>query len=780
MKTLKIVAGLIALLMILALAGVGYIAATFDADAQRARLAELVKDETGRQLRIDGEFRLAFFPRLGLSISRATLSDRPAAPGRAAAGSEPGTFLRIDSAHASLRIMPLLVGKFATDRVVLRGLTGDFVRYRDGSTNFGDLLGEATAGEGSARSTGEDAAGTSAAAAAAIPDIDIAGIEISGANISWRDERRNSALKITDLSLQTGRVAPGVPGNLTVRATIEAREPALAAHFELLTGYLLDNTTRSLQLTGFTAQVHGDALGFNGLDTNLSALTASFDAAAHRLELKSARLIARDKVGLTANLIAPHLVVASGSVSGSPATLELQVERASRKLATQVSLSAPQMQAQRVSFEALGGKIELREGERSLSGEIAGPLSADLQARTINLGTIAGKFRISGPELPAGGVALEIKGEAGLDWGKELGDAQLNARIEQSNLKARLRTRGLSPLALDLEMNVDRLDVDRYFAAFTAGRSDKPSAADSAAGKGIGGIAGLEASVKLQAGSLRARGITLSALELGMRASAGKLVVEPLRAGLYGGKLQGSARADAATGAMSANAVLTGIDVGPLLHDLGQSDRLSGRGNARFALSSRGGSSDEIRRELGGNASIALRDGAVKGFNLAQMIRRAQAATGLKAGAEQSTSTGEQTDFSTLDASVVITKGVARNDDLNLKSPLLRVGGEGKIDIGAGSVDYLLKTTIVGTLAGQGGKELEGLRGVTIPVRVKGPFDKLSYRPDLSGAVSGAARQRLRDAIDKKLGIGNGSQKDSGQQSNPKGPADLIKGLLGR
>ena len=54
MKTLKIIAGLVGLLVILALAGVAYVAATFDPDTQRARIIELVKEKDeghGRQER---------------------------------------------------------------------------------------------------------------------------------------------------------------------------------------------------------------------------------------------------------------------------------------------------------------------------------------------------------------------------------------------------------------------------------------------------------------------------------------------------------------------------------------------------------------------------------------------------------------------------------------------------------------------------------------------------------------------------------------------------------
>ncbi len=742
MKTLKIIAGLIALLVIVAIGGVAYVAATFDPDTQRARIIELVKERTGRQLRIDGDFKLTFFPRLGVVLGGVALSDKPASPARAQAGAKPAPFLQVDSARASLRILPLLTGRFAADRVVLTGLSGEFVRHRDGSTNFDDLLG--TPADGGKEGTAKEASATTGepSAALAIPAVEVAGVEVSGANIGWRDERDGSAIHLKDLSLQTGRIAAGVPGQLTLRTRIESRQPALALQTELLTGYVFDPGKRSLHLTGFTAQLRGDAPGVRGLDANLSSLEATLDGAARRLELKALRLVVRAAAGLTATMTVPQLSVAPGLVAGEPAALAVQIENPGRKLTAQMTLSAPVMRAGQVTFEQLTGKLH-----------------------------------VSGPDLPSAGVALEFSGNAGLDWGKELGNVELSARLDESSLKAKLQSRGFSPMVLNLAVNADRIDLDRYFPARSATKSEQ-APADAPAG--LGGIAGLTGNFKLQAGTLRVRGVTFTGLNLGLHASGGKLEIEPLRAGLYGGTVQATARADAATGTLSANGVLTGIDVGPLLHDLAQSNFLSGRGNARFALTSRGDSVTALRRGLGGTASIALRDGAIKGFNLAQAIRKAKAAVGSSGAAALSGGSGEQTDFSTLDASVVITNGVARNDDLSLKSPLLRVGGSGTVDIGAGSVDYLLKTTIVGTLAGQGGSELANLRGVTIPVRITGAFDKLSYRPDFSGALADTAKQKLRSRLEEQLGIGRPANGTGAKPAPAKSPADLIKGLLGR
>jgi len=105
---------------------------------------------------------------------------------------------------------------------------------------------------------------------------------------------------------------------------------------------------------------------------------------------------------------------------------------------------------------------------------------------------------------------------------------------------------------------------------------------------------------------------------------------------------------------------------------------------------------------------------------------------------------------------------------LSLKSPLLRLGGEGDINIGTSSMDYLAKATLVASAEGQGGKGAADLSGITVPVRISGPFAALSYKLDFNALLSGVAQQKL-DAKKDEL--------KSKAEDKLKGK---LKGLLGR
>ena len=127
-----------------------------------------------------------------------------------------------------------------------------------------------------------------------------------------------------------------------------------------------------------------------------------------------------------------------------------------------------------------------------------------------------------------------------------------------------------------------------------------------------------------------------------------------------------------------------------------------------------------------------------------------------------------KTYFSDLTASFNIKNGVAHNSDLAGKSPLLRLGGEGDIDIGNEKLDYLVKATVVATAAGQGGSELSQLKGVTVPVKLTGPFAAPQYKIDFSGIAASAAKavvETKKEEIKAKV-------QDQVQ--------DKLKGLFGR
>ncbi len=313
-----------------------------------------------------------------------------------------------------------------------------------------------------------------------------------------------------------------------------------------------------------------------------------------------------------------------------------------------------------------------------------------------------------------------------------------------------------SPQAIRFTLAADQVNLDRYLPppppkpAAGAPKGASPSSTKPEEPIDLSPLKALNLKGDLKIEQLIASNVKLEKVHLGVKASGGKVDAEPLTADLYQGKLSGAASANAHTNRFALKADLGGVAIGPLLRDALNSDLLEGRGSVALDVQTAGATVSAMKKALSGNASLALRDSSLKGVNLGELLRKARSLRGSNPPAEQGAAPAERTDFTELGASFVIRNGVAHNDDLSAKSPLLRLAGSGDVDIGAGSIDYLAKVSVVQSSGGQGGKELAELRGVTVPVKITGPLDAPRFRADLGATVGDAVKHRAEDKLKER------------------------------
>lgn len=199
------------------------------------------------------------------------------------------------------------------------------------------------------------------------------------------------------------------------------------------------------------------------------------------------------------------------------------------------------------------------------------------------------------------------------------------------------------------------------------------------------------------------------------------------------------------------DASLDGLQAQPFLSAAADFSRLIGRGGMRLDLAADGRSPAAIMRTLDGTGRFDFADGAIEGVNLAQVIRTIQTAVETRE-LPSGFGAGEQTDFTSLGGTIEIADGVARNPDLALLSPLLRVAGAGEIDLPGQGVDYRLSPRAVRSLTGQGGEA--DLQGLEVPVRITGGFDDPRVSIDYQAVIAALARARAGDMIGGELGAG--------------------------
>jgi AsmA protein len=381
-------------------------------------------------------------------------------------------------------------------------------------------------------------------------------------------------------------------------------------------------------------------------------------------------------------------------------------------------------------------------------------------------------------------LAFRATGGATMDGSKERAQVQLAGKFDETGFKARVGIAGFAAPAIDFDVDLDQLDVDRYLAPAPAGAMQKTAAGGPEPRFDLSGLRALRAGGALKIGSFKANNVKASKVQMAVKANSGRVVLDPVTADFYQGKLASAITINAApeTPTFAVRHRFNGISVGPLVKDLADSDILEGKGDVVADVTSRGDTVSALKKALNGSASLKLADGALKGIDIAGSIRGAKARLGTLRGEQtQAADSKARTDFSELTATFKIVNGVARNNDLDMKSPLLRVGGEGEINIGADSLNYLVKASIVGTSRGQGGREVEDLRGVTVPVRVSGPLASPSYKLDFGRAATDTAKQRLTDELQKRLG-GGAAKGDATQEGAKSGGStrDVLRGLIGR
>ncbi len=585
MKVLKILLWLVLALSVLAAAGVAVFALTFDPNKYKGEVERLVKERTGRTLQLKGPLEMAFWPSLGAKVAGVTLSERQ--PER--------QFLSLDSAHASVALMPLLRGELIVDRVRVSGLKAQIVKGKDGRFNFQDLMEPQPGGEPAAKPEKKAEGGGGAPV-----KFDIAGLNVERAALGYQDLTTGQDISISDLKLDTGRIAENAQGKLDFSATARRKAPPL--------------------------------------------------------EVKVA-----------------------------------------------------------------------------LSGNYA---------------------------LKPDAVALDFSG-----------------RLDESNLKGKVTIARAAQSAHEFDVDIDKLDLDRYLASSekkkpeAAAKKEEPAkpAKDADAPVDLSGLKGLNAKGRLAIGALQVQGLKLANLKTELSAADGRAQVGPHSANLYEGSLAGTVTLDGNANRVGLKETLSNVAVGPLLRDAAQQDKLEGRGNVALDVTAAGKTVNAMKSALAGNAKLNLRDGAIKGVDIGALLQKARSALGRQTEAADSK---QKTDFSEMSASFAIKNGVAHNEDLDVKAPLFRIGGAGDIDIGKSTINYVAKASVVATTKGQGGRELDQLAGLTVPVKLTGPLDSMKYEVDYKAAAGDLAKSKVGEKAKEAIEKNKGKVEEQVR--------DRLKGLLGR
>jgi AsmA protein len=679
-RALKWILIVLAAVVVLLIGTVVAIVVLVDPNAYKDEIAQAVERRTGRELVIEGDISLTFFPWLGLELGRAHLSDAPGF------GDQP--FVQLDGARLAVAVWPLLSErKLVLDKIVVDGLGVRLIRDQQGRGNWEDLVERFAKEE---QPPAEPAPQEQDGQQIAIESE--GGLELNNATILWEDRQSGARYLVDPLNLTVSDLNLDNP--IPVRATwaLQAAD-APDVGGEIAARLRYDQAAKTFQIDDLAldALLRGEQIPSGELKASLRGGVQG-DLNAQRYTVPEATL---QVAGVVAKL------AAQASTQGETLTADAKLNMPAfnaRELMRRLGMEAPQTAdpnalanvALAANLQYDGKSLAVQDlnaqvDDTSITGQVRvpsfEPLAANfrLAADQINLD----RYLAPEQETPAGGGQAPSGGQA------PAGESQQESELPVEAL----RNLNLDGVVTVGKLVVKKLDINELKAQITA-----------------------------RDGIIRA---------------------EPV-AQLYQGQMRAELKLDATgeQPQFSMQQRLEGVQAGSLLEDLIGVARILGIADFNLEANMQGMSVDEWLRTISGQASFKFADGAINGINVAQAIQVARAKLAnepMPADAEQA-----RTPFNVLAGSLKIDEGLVINRDFNLASSLFKIAGDGKLNLLTREIDYTLNVALTEAFGKTDNKLVSELRDVPIPVEISGSYRDLDIDVDLLQALKQAGAQRLK------------------------------------
>ncbi|NND60584.1 MAG: AsmA family protein, partial [Gammaproteobacteria bacterium] len=529
---LKVGLWIVGVVAVLALVAIAAFALLFDPNALRDDITRLVAEKTGRELVIDGELSLSFYPWLGFAAGETSLSN--------AEGFNEPLMLRFDSASASVKLLPLLSRRVELSQVTLDGVELNLRRNASGQTNWDDLL------ELSADDTADDADKGDAAFATQ----SIGGVTLRDAVINFVDEQDDASYNLTAVDLEVGGIEPGEPFDFSAEGEALLSSPAMAGPFTASgTGLLGDDDSLTIGKPRFSITATGESIPGETLKLQLEA--NSIDVGEPDIVLDLPVLYLNGEAGgdpwntLDATIRAPAVSLSDydrfvvttptmiATVRSPTFTDSVEVELKGRTLKGAIESQAAVLDG--AVIETMGMNIEAAKIDVTQfidAPTLRGQIEIDQFKPRPVLAHFGAADIITAD--PAAMSAAIVSAEA-FYTPDAMGLRNMTAKLDQSNIGGSVSYTTTEQVRFDL--TVDSVDIDRY-------RSPSESTDGAAAGVEevdipVDVLRELNLDGTLKVGEMQLVGLQSTDVTVGIKAAGGKLRVNPSRASLYGGTYQG-------------------------------------------------------------------------------------------------------------------------------------------------------------------------------------------------------------------------------------------------
>ncbi|HUH60724.1 MAG TPA: AsmA family protein [Candidimonas sp.] len=525
----RVVVSLVVVFLV-ALVSIAIFLLTFDPNAYKSKLADLVYERYQRSLTIKGDIELSLFPRIGLHVQGVALSDR----------NSTDTFASIDSARFAVAIWPLMFNRFVVDHVAVTGFKAWLVRDAQGEFNFQDLidrrpLGAALSAPLAMAQTPSTASATPEArrlpAVLAAPastgadfQIDIAGLDLKNGEIHLYDRPSKSVGRIVQLDVNTGRMTfdqafdvafkgklvgdfPVADASLQGQALVKVNPEqhiysaqklnvqvngklgGLQARSATLRGNLAYSAySEMFDASGVEFAVQGEVDGEKPIkNLNMSLVVPQLKIDRGQAELRVDQLIYRatgERLDQRFDIAfdAPGLSVSPEAAKGEPISGTVKLSRKDEVLGLSLGMSGLGGNSQKLTLKELKIDGGLKQADRFVQLKMTTPAHWDRLADKGDLSAMKGDVRVEDAALPGGSFEFPFIGSLQTDLIKDELTSEINAVLSSSKLDFRLKATRLSDPQVVFDLTADRLDFNTLFPPAAAAPAP-PSAAPAAGGK---------------------------------------------------------------------------------------------------------------------------------------------------------------------------------------------------------------------------------------------------------------------------------------------------------
>ncbi len=750
--TLKIV-GVILIAVIVAIVG---IMAIVDPNDYRDEITELVKKETGRDLNIES-LSLSFFPHFGLELENTTLSN--------AKGFSEKDFLHIDTIQLGAAILPLLSQKLEVDTLTVHGLTLHLEKNAQGITNWADLIQSDSPSEEEKEAHTDEYKNP----LDALANLKFDGLDIQQGTIHWHDQQANQDIQLTLHNFSTGTITFGKFFNLALSAESTLSTPKIKTAFELnLEAKLEKSGAYAVRNLTLNSVLTSDDIPVKNITQTLSIPTLNLTAKNNQLSLPSLTLnydvigggenfpLQTIKGQLQVDALTGHLT--TQAFDAKTVTLQSHLTgdalpngelTTSLSMQPSINLTTEKAHLNQLVLNILG--MDIKGFIKATNITSSAQVNTRLNIEQTNLKALLTELNIALPEMPDPQALTQFMATFDINFKAQTEAIQFNTlqiTLDDSQLSGNASIRQFDQPNIQYNLSLNTLDLNRYFSP----PKEQPKSPAPSSSEEVEITLPVEFLQKLTLnGTLKVGSLTFDKLHpknivVTLKGKEGHIIANPIKLDIFNTNVQAQAGVDVRNNQQKFSFKLNSqnIPIGEALMAIASIDKLGGTGSIDLNIHTAGSNITQFKHNLNGTVSTHLTHGFIKGFNLAQSIREAQAKLANKAIPPNKEAL--QTDFSSLTAQANIKNGVITTQTLTAQAPFMRLSGSGKIDLPNESLNYLVRTKIVATDKGQGGEDFQSLNGLTLPIKLKGSY----LSPKVSLDISGILAEKTKAELEQK------------------------------